>query len=228
MTGAVALLSSGLDSTVAFKQALDTFGSVICLTFDYGQRAAAIEIENAAAICSKFGCDHHVIPLPWYRAFSGALTGNDELPAPSASDLDNLERSEESARIVWVPARNMVFLSIAAAFAEEHGLEHIVVGFDAEEGATFPDNTPEFMELFDRVMEYGTMNHPTIFAPLTDLDKEGIVRLGFKIQAPMEYSWSCYTAGPLPCGICESCMRRKRAFSIVDITDPLLARLGKS
>lgn len=228
MTGAIALLSSGLDSTVAFKQALDTFGSVICLTFDYGQRAATIEIGNAAPICSEYGCDHHVIPLPWYREFSGALTGDDELPEPSASDLDDLERSEESARSVWVPARNMVFLSIAAAFAEEHGLKHIVVGFDAEEGATFPDNTPEFMELFDRTMEYGTMNHPAIFAPLAGLDKEGIVRLGLKIQAPLEYSWSCYTAGPLPCGVCESCMRRIRAFSSVGITDPLLARLGKS
>ena len=228
MTGAIALLSSGLDSTVAFKQALDTFGSVICLTFDYGQRAATIEIDFAAAICSKYGCEHHVIPLPWYRDFGGALTGNDELPSPSANDLDDLEISEESARSVWVPARNMVFLSIAAAFAEERGLEHIVVGFDAEEGATFPDNTPEFIELFDRAMEYGTMNHPTIFAPLAGLDKEGIVRLGLKIKAPLEYSWSCYTAGPLPCGVCESCMRRKRAFLSLGITDPLLARLGKS
>ena len=228
MTGAIALLSSGLDSTVAFKQALGTFGSVICLTFDYGQQAATIEIENAAAICSKYGCRHHVIPLPWYRDFSSALTGDRELPGPSANDLDDLERSEENARIVWVPARNMVFLSIAAAFAEEHGLEHIVVGFDAEEGATFPDNTPKFIELFDSAMEYGTLNHPTIFAPLAGLDKEGIVKLGLKIQAPMEYSWSCYTAGPLPCGVCESCMRRIRAFSSVGISDPLLARLGKS
>lgn len=228
MTGAIALLSSGLDSTVAFKQALDSFESVISLTFDYGQRAAAIEIENAANISSKFGCKHHIIPLPWYRNFSSGLTGNDELPMPSASDLDDLERSEESARNVWVPARNMVFLSIAAAFAEEHGLEHIVVGFDAEEGATFPDNTPEFIERFNRAMEYGTMNHPVIFAPLAGLDKEGIVRLGLTIHAPLEYSWSCYTAGPLPCGVCESCMRRKRAFLSTGIADPLLVRLGKS
>ena len=145
------------------KQALDTFSSVICLTFDYGQRAATIEIENAAAICSKYGCEHHVIPLPWYRDFGGALTEDRELPEPSASDLDDLERSEESARSVWVPARNMVFLSIAAAFAEEHGLEHIAVGFEAEEGATFPDNTPEFMELFDRARN--THGHATLPDP---------------------------------------------------------------
>lgn len=187
-----------------------------------------MEIENASAICKKFGCEHHVIPLPWYRDFGGAITGSEELPAPSAHDLDNMERSDETARSVWVPARNMVFLSIAAAFAEENGLEHIVVGFDAEEAATFPDNSSEFIELFDRAMEYGTLNHPTVFAPLADLDKEGIVRLGLEIGAPMEYSWSCYTAGPLPCRVCESCMRRMRAFSRVGVPDPLFLRLGKS
>ncbi|MDW7775720.1 MAG: 7-cyano-7-deazaguanine synthase QueC [Methanosarcinales archaeon] len=228
MTGAVTLLSSGLDSTVAFKQALDTFDNVICLTFDYGQRAASIEIEKAAAICKKYHCKHHIIPLPWYRNFGGALTGTEELPTPSMTELDDATKSNETARSVWVPARNMVFLSIAASFAEEHGLECIVVGFDAEEAATFPDNSPEFIELFDRVMEYGTLNHLRIFAPLADLDKEGIVRLGLEIEAPLEYSWSCYTAGPVPCGDCESCMRRKRAFSRVGVPDPLLERLGKS
>ena len=227
MTGAVTLLSSGLDSTVALKQALDTFDSVICLTFDYGQRAASIEIENAAAICRKAGCEHHVIPLPWYKDFGGALTGEEELPTPSMTELDDAVKSDETARSVWVPARNMVFLSIAASFAEEHELEHIVVGFDAEEAATFPDNSPEFIELFDKAMEYGTLNHPRIFAPLKDMDKEDIVRLGLETGAPMEYSWSCYTAGPVPCGECESCMRRKRAFSSVGVLDPLLERLGK-
>lgn len=228
VTGAIVLLSSGLDSTVAFKRALDIFDRVMCLTFDYGQRAAPREIENAAAICRASGCEHRVILLPWYRDFSGALTSVQELPAPSLTDLDDAEKSEQSAHSVWVPARNMVFLSIAAAFAEEYGLKHIVVGFDAEEAATFPDNGPEFIDLFNKVMEYGTLNRPDIFAPIADLDKTDIVKLGLEIRAPLEYSWSCYTAGPLPCGVCESCMRRKRAFLNVGVADPLLQRLGKS
>jgi 7-cyano-7-deazaguanine synthase len=228
MTGAVVLLSSGLDSTVAFKQALDTHDFVICITFDYGQRSAPREIENAAAICTKYRCDHTVISLPWYKGFKGALTAEDELPTPSMSELDDPEKSMDAAHSVWVPARNMVFLSIAAAFAEEHRLDRIVAGFDAEEAATFPDNTPEFIRLFDRVMEYGTQNHPTIYAPLKDLDKAGIVRLGRRIHAPLEYSWSCYTANRIPCGVCESCMRRKRAFLSASTSDPLLKRLGKS
>lgn len=228
VNGAIVLLSSGLDSTVAFKRALDIFDRVVCLTFDYGQRAAPREIENAAAICRDSGCEHHVILLPWYRDFSGALTSSKELPAPSMSELDDAGKSEHSARSVWVPARNMVFLSIAAAFAEEYGLKNIVAGFDAEEAATFPDNGPEFIALFNKVMQYGTLNHPVIFAPIADLDKADIVKLGLDIQAPLEYSWSCYTAGPAPCGVCESCMRRKRAFLKAGVADPLLQRLGKS
>lgn len=228
MSGTVVLLSSGLDSTVAFKRAMDTFDTLISLTFDYGQLAAAKEIENAAAICKKFGLEHQVVPLPWYRNFKGALTGKRVLPTPLMNDLDDLKKSRETSRSVWVPARNMVFLSIAAAFAENFQLDSIVVGFDAEEAATFPDNTPEFIQLFDRTMEYGTLNHPTIYSPLIDLDKEGIVRLGLEISAPLEFSWSCYTSDPVPCGVCESCMRRKRAFLKVGVSDPLLARLGKS
>ena len=228
MSGAVVLLSSGLDSTVAFKQAIDTLDTVRCLTFDYCQRSAIREIENAAAICSKYYCSHTVISLPWYGEFKGALFGEKELPIPSMSDLDNQKKSEDTAHSVWVPARNLVFLSIAAAFAEEHELDHIVVGFDAEEAATFPDNTPDFIRLFDEVMEYGTLNRPTIYAPLKDLDKRAIARLGLKIHAPLEFSWSCYTAQPIPCGVCESCMRRKRAFLQAGASDPLLERLGKS
>jgi 7-cyano-7-deazaguanine synthase len=224
MAGAIVLLSSGLDSTVAFKKAYDTIGKIICLTFDYGQRSAIREIENAAAICGIFGCEHHVIQLPWYKDFSSALTGLKKLPAPSMEDLDDPIVSHRTACTVWVPARNMVFLSIAAAFAEEHKFEQIVTGFNAEEAVTFPDNTPEFIEKFNRIMEYATMNHPTITAPVGNLDKEGIVRMGLKIQAPLQYSWSCYTEGPVPCGICESCIRRKRAFEMADIPDPILIR----
>ena len=228
MTGAIVLLSAGLDSTVAFKKAFDTFDTIECLTFNYHQRSASCEITSAAAICKKFNCEHHVIHLPWYKDFSGSLTTDKELPAPSQNDLDDLKRSGKTAHSVWVPARNIVFLSIAAAFAEEKGFDHIVAGFNCEEATTFPDNTPEFIELFNKTMEYATLNHPVIFAPVRDLDKEEIVRLGIKIKAPMEYSWSCYTAGPVPCGICESCARRKRAFERAGIPDPQLASQGKS
>lgn len=215
----VILLSSGLDSTVAFKHAYDRCSKILALTFDYGQQAAAKEIEYAARICREFDVPHEVIELPWFRRFRGALTGASELPQPAEHELGG-KAAIDSARQVWVPARNLVFLAIASGYAEEYDYDLITVGFDAEEAGTFPDNSHEFVERFNRVLEYGTLSHPEIDAPLIHLDKTGIVRLGIAIDAPLGLSWSCYRSGDVPCGVCESCMRRARAFASAGVEDP--------
>jgi len=215
----VILLSAGLDSTVAFKHAYDRCSELLALTFDYGQRAAANEIEHAIRICREFDVSHEVIELPWIGQFGGALTDASALPELAEHELDGGDAAD-SARRVWVPARNLLFLSIAAGYAEDRGYELITVGFDAEEAATFPDNSAEFAKRFNRVLEYGTLKPPTIDAPLINLDKAGIVRLGVAIDAPLGMSWSCYESGDLPCGVCESCLRRARAFAEVGAKDP--------
>ncbi len=217
----VVLLSAGLDSTVAFKHAYDQCREVLCLTFDYGQQAAAKEIECAARICSKFGVPHEVIELPWIARFSGALAGTSELPQIAEHELDS-EKAVDTARGVWVPARNLIFMAIAAGYAENYDYDFITVGLDFEEARTFPDNTREFVERFDRVLEYGTLSHPKINAPLIRMNKVDIVRLGILNGAPLELSWSCYRSGDLPCGRCESCLRRARAFEEVGVNDPVL------
>jgi len=215
----VILLSSGLDSTVAFKHAYDRCSELLALTFDYGQRAAANEIEHATMICREFDVLHEVIELPWIRNFGGALTDASALPELAEHELDDGGAATDSARRVWVPARNLLFLSIAAGYAENGGYDLITVGFDAEEAATFPDNSSEFVERFNRVLEYGTLKPPAIDAPLINLDKAGIVRLGVAIDAPLALSWSCYESGDLPCRVCESCLRRARAFAEVGVED---------
>ncbi len=218
----IVLLSSGLDSTVAFKEAYDKCDEVLCLTFDYGQRAREKEIEFAKAICERFRVKHIIIDLPWYRAFRGALTGKEELPEISGSDLDDKEITRRTAKQVWVPARNVVFLGIAAAFAENYRYDLITTGFDAEEAATFPDNTPEFVESFNEMLKFGTLSHVSVYTPLISLDKAGIVKRGLEIGAPLDLSWSCYEGSERPCMVCESCLRRKRAFEIAGAEDPLL------
>jgi len=223
----VILLSAGLDSSVAFKHAYDRCSELLALTFDYGQRAAAKEIKHATQICRKFDVPHEVIELPWIGQFGGALTDASALPELAEHELDS-GAAADSARRVWVPARNLLFLSIAAGYAENSGYELITVGFDAEEAATFPDNSSEFVERFNRALEYGTLKPPTIDAPLIDLDKTGIVRLGVAIDAPLGLSWSCYESGDLPCGACESCLRRARAFAEVGVEDPGLGVKSQS
>ncbi|MCZ7398278.1 MAG: 7-cyano-7-deazaguanine synthase [Candidatus Methanoperedens sp.] len=90
----------------------------------------------------------------------------------------------------------------------------------------FPDNTPEFVERFNEMLKFGTLVHPSVYTPLISMNKADIVRRGLEIDAPLEWSWSCYEGKEKPCGVCESCLRRKRAFEMVGTKDPLLERIG--
>ena len=221
----IVLLSSGLDSTVAFKEAFDRCEEVFCVTFDYGQRAREKEISFANKICEKFKVGHIVISLPWYGSFRGVLTGGGAMPRISGTELDDKEVTQKTAEQVWVPARNVVFLSIGAALAENFKYDLIVTGFDAEEAATFPDNTIEFVERFNEMLKFGTLTKTSVYAPLISMNKTDIVKRGLEINAPIEWSWSCYEGRELPCGVCESCLRRERAFKNAGVRDPLLERL---
>ncbi len=222
----VVLLSSGLDSTVAFKEAYNRCDELLCVTFDYGQRAKEKEITFAKKICELFDVGHITISLLWYGNFRGALTGKEELPRILEGELDDMEIAQKTAEKVWVPARNVVFLSVGAALAENYRYELVVTGFDAEEAATFPDNTSEFVESFNEMLKFGTLTHPSVYTPLISMSKAEIVKLGLEIGAPLEWSWSCYEGGENPCGVCESCLRRKRAFELAGAKDPLYERLG--
>lgn len=222
----IVLLSAGLDSTVAFKEAFNRCDEVLCVTFDYGQRAREKEIDFSKAICERFQVGHVIIELPWYAPFRGALTGGNDLPKISKKELDIKEITQKSAEKVWVPARNVVFLSIASAIAENYNFDIIVTGFDAEEASTFPDNTPDFVNKFNDMLKLGTLTHPTILTPLISMDKTEIVKKGFELDAPLEWSWSCYEGKKVPCGVCESCLRRERAFENAGKKDPLFERLN--
>ena len=118
------------------------------------------------------------------------------------------------------------FLSIATAFCENYRYETVVVGFNKEEAETFPDNSADFVTSFNRVLQYAALDQVEIVAPLIEYDKTEIAALGLRIGAPLEWSWSCYTAEDSPCRACESCLRRRRAFQDLNKEDPLLTRLG--
>ncbi len=225
MSRAVVLLSAGLDSVVSFKIAFNTFDEIRCLTFDYTQKANHKEIECAAKICALYGVDHQIIKLPWYASFPGALTSQTIPPRVSDVALNDLAVTRETARAVWVPARNAVFLSIAAAFCENFAFNAIVVGFNKEEAMTFPDNSTDFVTSFNEALQYATLNKVEVLAPLIDYNKTEIAALGLRIGAPLEWSWSCYTSESKPCCVCESCLRRRRAFQAIYEEDPLLKRL---
>ena len=216
---AIAVLSGGLDCTVATSVYSKDY-DIHAITFNYGQKSFKQELRASKEICKKMNWSHEVIDLEWLAKIStSSLNTSEEIPKVNEEDLDNLEKSKATASSVWVPARNMVFTSIAASYAESIGAEIIIVGWDAEEAATFPDNSKEFLNAFNDLIEIGSPDKIKIEAPAIDLNKEEIVELGVKVGAPMELSYSCYAGREKHCGVCESCMRRKRAFKKLNMKD---------
>ena len=204
----VALLSGGLDSLVALAAARRDAHIALALTFDYGQPSARREAAAAAAIAGHYSARHEIVELPWYRELLPDSFANDaSVPEPEAPGA-------ESARAVWVPGRNLVFLAIAAAWAERLGAAEVITGFNAEEAATFPDNSRDFVEAAGGALKFSSAGSVGIWAPLAGLDKRGIVKLGRELGAPLELSWSCYRGGGQPCGRCESCRRRAAAEKV--------------
>ena len=216
---AIAVLSGGLDSTVATAYFKDEY-DLHALTFNYGQRSAKMEIKSAKAIGEKLNIEHTVIELPWLKNLGkSALTSNNKVPELRFDQLDDKSVCDETARKVWVPGRNIVFTAIATSFAEASGAETIIVGWDKEEATTFPDNSKDFLNAFNNVLEIGTLDNIKIEAPVIEMDKNDIVKLGVKIDAPLDLSYSCYMGEEVHCGVCESCMRRRRAFKLANVND---------
>lgn len=217
MKKAISVFSGGLDCTVA-TCVYDNDYEIHAITFNYGQKAFAQELKASRKICEKMGWAHEVIDLPWLSDISNSSLNTDEdIPEVSEDDLDDLDKSSETASNVWVPARNTVFTSIALSYAESIGAEIIIVGWNNEEGLTFPDNSEEFLNEFNELIKVGSPDKIRIEAPAINLNKEELVELGVKVGAPMKLSYSCYKGEDEPCGVCESCVRRNRAFKKVGI-----------
>ncbi|MBR6099233.1 7-cyano-7-deazaguanine synthase QueC [bacterium] len=206
MNKSIILLSGGLDSLVCLGLCKEEYNVELALTFNYGQKSAEKEIAAAAELCKYYGITHKIIKLDWLKEMThNALTGNNELP-------HGLDNPEASAKAVWVPNRNGLFLNIAGAFADAENYTHIIIGANKEEAATFPDNTKEFAESINTEFQYSTQAKPQVLVPLINYDKNDIVRLALEKEMPLELVQSCYDTGSGHCGKCESCCRLKNAL----------------
>lgn len=214
---ALVLLSGGLDSAANLALATNDpkWHSVSTLTIDYGQRARHAEIRSAKALAEHFSVSWECLDLSWLGALGGsALTDSaTELPHPESQTLDHPVSSAASAKAVWVPNRNGVLIHCAAAVAERRGISHVLVGFNREEAATFPDNTKDYLERVTRALELSTANHVRLESYTLDWDKTQIVAALDQLPTPFawELIWSCYSDVEQPCGKCESCLRLARA-----------------
>ena len=208
MAKSVILLSGGLDSLVSLGLTFQKYNVKLALTFDYGQKAAATEIKASSKICEYYNIEHKVVKLDFLKEITHTSLCS-EGSVPTGEELLN---PEQSAKNVWVPNRNGLFLNIAASFADSEGFDYIIIGANLEESATFPDNTKEFTARAEKLFEYSTQKHPKVLAPLINCTKNDIVKLAVENAIPLNYVQSCYLGGDRHCGKCESCMRLKNAL----------------
>ena len=207
------LLSGGLDSTAALLLAKDISEVVLAITFDYGQKSAAAEIRAALKIAQNFQIPHQVLSVDFLKVSNHPLfNSQNSSPEVATQDLDNLTVTQKSAQAVWVPNRNGVFINIAASLAEAQNIKQIVVGFNIEEAATFPDNSEAYIQSLNTAFRFSTQNSVEVISPTVTLNKTEIVKKMTERAFDFSLLWSCYNTGEKMCGVCESCQRLKRAL----------------
>ena len=216
---AVVLLSGGLDSMVTAGLAREQDYALHALTIDYNQRHRR-ELESAKKIAAELGVERHVILPLDLRAFGGsALT--DAIDVPKGGVADGIP-------VTYVPARNLVFLSLTLAWAEAIDARDIFIGINALDYSGYPDCRPEFIASFAETAQLATKagiesGSFTIHAPLQYLGKAEIVSEAARLELDAGLSWSCYDPTPegLACGLCDSCRLRLKGFAEAGLRDPL-------
>jgi len=215
---AVILLSGGLDSATTLYFAKKYGYNLYVLIFNYRQRHSK-EIRSAVKIAEINRIRYYILDVmfPWTKS---ALTKNN-IKVPFNRGL-----SRGGIPVTYVAGRNIIFLSYAASFAESINARKIFIGAHIEDYSGYPDCRPEFLAAMEKAINKGTAcGDIEIAAPLIDKSKRDIIKLGIELGVPFEYTWSCYTGGRYPCGKCDSCRFRMRAFESLGMVDPLLRRL---
>lgn len=219
MKKSVVLLSGGMDSTVNLYEAQQHSDVVLALTFDYGQKAASRELQATQKIAQDRKVKHQILPLTFIKDFGQSSLTQASMQVPSGTDvsIDDLTVSQVTAKSVWVPNRNGIFLNVAAGFAESLQADWIIPGFNLEEATTFPDNSQAYLEASTASLAFSTGNKVQVKCFTTHLNKTEIVKRGEELQVNWKNIWPCYHSGETWCGQCESCQRSMRAFKAAGV-----------
>jgi 7-cyano-7-deazaguanine synthase len=223
---AVVLLSGGLDSATAAAWAIDRGYRLSALSVDYGQRHRC-ELESARAVAGALGITDHAVIRVDLAAFGGSALVDAAIDVPKGRSDAEIGHGIPTT---YVPARNTVFLALAMAMAETRGAEALVLGVNAIDYSGYPDCRPEFLDAFSKLAQLatkaGTEGKPLeIVAPLIDLSKEAIIRLGLSLGLDYGLTTSCYDPDAVgrPCGRCDSCLLRAAGFAAAGAVDPRAA-----
>lgn len=223
MKKAVVLLSGGLDSATALYLAKSEGFEVYAISFDYGQRHQR-ELNAAKKIAAECGASEHKIVSLNMNAWGGSALTDTAINVPEYNMQNN------SIPVTYVPARNMIFLSIAASYAETIGSQDIFIGVSQVDYSGYVDCRKDFITAMENAINKGTVcaveeGKPiSIHTPFMHMNKSDEIKLGLHLGINYGLTWSCYKGGEIPCGTCDSCALRKKAFEDAGFSDPLYNR----
>ena len=219
MKKALIVLSGGQDSTTCLYWAIDRFGAeaLTSVTFDYGQRHR-VELESATAVADFAGIGNTCLPIDTFGALGGdALTD-------SNIDIEDGTDAATGLPNTFVPGRNLIFLTYAAAYAYQRNIEHLVTGVAQTDYSGYPDCREATISALQRTLRLGMESDVTIHTPLMHLSKKETVMLARDLGAlpAMALTHTCYEGKRPPCGSCAACELRAKGFAEAGIDDPLM------
>ena len=219
LTTAIALLSGGLDSATAAALAQEAGYRVIGLSFDYGQRHRR-ELQAAADVASALNlAEHHTIAVN-LAAWGGSSLTDAAIAVPTEGVQEGVIPS------TYVPGRTTVFIALGLSLAEARGAERLVLGVNAVDYSGYPDCRPDYLEAFQTLADLATKagregHGARLWAPLVNWTKTQIAQEALRLDVPIARTWSCYSGGEEPCGVCDSC--RIRDAALIEAGRPDLA-----
>ena len=217
MKKAVCIISGGMDSAVSAAMAKREGYAIVAVHFNYGQRTEKKELECFRLLQEDLeAVESYEIDLPFFKQIGASALTDETIEVPTGG-------VEAGVPVTYVPFRNGIFLSIAAAVAEKEGAEAVFIGVVEADSSGYPDCRESYIEAMEQAINLGTRDETQIRLrmPLVHLRKSDIVSKALELGVELSHTWSCYKEEEEACGVCDSCRLRLRGFEEAGVTDPI-------